>query len=172
MLKPQDLVVLLKLVVAEPGTAFWRIASELQLSPSAVHRSLERAAHAGLYQPATKTADLRALHEFLAHGAKYVFPPVQQGEARGMATAWAAQPLSDRLSASGKAVPVWPYALGDSRGVALMPIHKVVPKAAAHDSQLRELLALFDAIRIGAPREREMAIEILSERLNAKAAPP
>lgn len=172
MLKPQDIVVLLKLVVAEPGWTFWQIANELEMSPSAVHRSLERADRAGLYQPARKKVRQDALLEFLSHGGKYVFPPALQGEARGFPTAWAAPPLANRLSSSRENIPVWPHALGKARGIALSPIHPMVPKAALKTPPLGEMLTLFDAIRIGKAREQEMAIEELGMRLGAKAASP
>ena len=169
MLKPQDIVVLMKLAVAAPGWTFWQISRELQMSPSAVHRSLERAALAGLYRPAGKEVDRRALLEFLAHGAKYVFPPAMLGEARGFATAWAAPPLANRLSSSRENIPVWPHAMGDVRGIGLNPIHPIVPEAARQSPPLKELLTLFDAIRIGNAREREIAIEELAARLDVKA---
>lgn len=171
MLKPQDIVVLLKLVDEAPGWTFSRIAGELDFSPSAVHRSLARAGQAGLYQAGLRSVNRDALLEFLAHGGRYVFPPVRQGEARGIPTAWAAPPLAKRLSFSQENVPVWPDARGDTRGIALAPIHSVVPKVAREDPRLGELLALFDAVRIGNARERKLAIAELGTRLNAKATP-
>ena len=52
MLKPQDLLVLLKLIVAPSPAAPWTYASlaaSLHMSSSEVHAALGRAAHAGLY---------------------------------------------------------------------------------------------------------------------------
>jgi len=170
MLKPQDIVVLLKLVVSSPGWTFWKIASELGLSPSAIHRSLERAAKAGLYAAAREEVNRPALLEFLVHGGKYVFPPVRQGEARGLPTAWAAPPLAGQLSSSKENVPVWAHPHGTMRGIALAPIHAVVPEVARKDPPLGELLSLFDAIRIGGARERSLAAEALRERLDVKGA--
>lgn len=169
MLKPQDIVVLLKLAGQQPGWTFERIAAELDLSPSAVHRSLDRADRAGLYDRRQKRVNGIALLEFLAHGVKYVFPAIRQGEARGLPTAWAAPPLAGRLSFSRENVPVWPYALGKVRGIALEPLHSVVPEAASQDRQLGEALALVDAIRIGNARERALAVEELAHRLGVGA---
>ncbi len=167
MLKAQDIVVLLKLVGQAPDWTFSRIADELGLSASAVHRSLERAGLSGLYDAKERKVNRAALIEFLLHGARYVFPPVRQGEARGMPTAWAAPPLSEQLLASRANAPVWPYAKGKVRGIALEPLHPVVPGAAARDPQLGELLTLFDAIRIGNARERGLAAKELGRRLEA-----
>lgn len=166
MLKPQDIVVLLKLTGQQPGWTFEKVATELDLSPSAVHRSIDRAKQAGLYDARRKTVNRAALLEFLAHGARYVFPAVRQGEARGVPTAWAAAPMVDLLSSSQENAPVWPYALGKVRGIALEPLHPAVPEAAGRDRQLGEALALFDAIRIGNARERALAVEELAQRLD------
>ena len=171
MLKSQDIVVLLRLAGQPPGWTFERIAVELDLSPSAVHRSLERAQQAGLYDAGRKAVDRAALLEFLAHGARYVFPATMHGEARGIPTAWAAPPLADRLSSSRQNAPVWPHALGKVRGIALEPLHPVVPEAARRDRRLGELFALFDAIRIGSARERSLAVKELEHRLGAKPVP-
>jgi hypothetical protein len=169
MLKPQDLVVLMKLVGEKPGWTFEKVAAQVDLSPSAIHRGLARAQQAGLYDVRRKRVNALALFEFLSHGARYVFPPVRSGEARGIPTAWAAPPLADRLSASGENIPVWPYALGKARGIALEPLHPVVPGAALRDPEFAQLPALFDAIRIGDARTRGLAIEELKRRLDIEA---
>lgn len=46
-----------------------------------------------------------------------------------MPTAYAAEPLSHEISVGNDPIPIWPYAQGKSRGVALEPLHKNVPKA-------------------------------------------
>lgn len=170
MLKPQDIVVLMKLVLEKPGWTFEKVAGEIDLGPSAIHRSLARAQKAGLYDVRRKRVNALALFEFLAHGARYVFPAIRSGEARGIPTAWAAPPLVDRLSASGENIPVWPHALGNARGIALEPLHPVVPGAALRDPEFAELLALFDAIRVGDARERRLAVDELGQRLGVKAS--
>jgi len=171
MLKPQDLVVLLKLVHQPENWTFEKLGKELDMSPSAVHRSLDRGQQAGLYNAGRRKINRAALLDLLVHGAKYFFPPIMRGEARGFATAWAAPPLAKRLSSSRQNVPVWPHPQGDVRGIALEPLHPVAPDAASRDPQLAELLALFDAIRIGNARERELAGEELQQRLGAKTLP-
>lgn len=164
-MKSQDIVVLLKLVDLPAGWTFEQLARDLEMSTSAVHRSLERAEHAGLYSSWSRTIDRRALTEFLVHGARYAFPPVRSGEARGVATAWAAPPLSDEIAASSGGSPVWPYGKGRSRGIALEPLHSSVPAVVTRDRGLWEKLALFDAIRIGSSRERNLAAKHLKKLL-------
>jgi hypothetical protein len=60
---------------------------------------------------------------------------------------------------------VWPYALGEQRGLALAPLHGSAIEASRIDPELRERLALVDALRIGGPRVKGVAAELLSPRL-------
>jgi hypothetical protein len=60
--------------------------------------------------------------------------------------------------------------MGPRRGIALAPVHTIVPNAARKDPKLGELLALFDAIRIGNAREQELATKLLAEHLDASTA--
>lgn len=166
MLNPQDLFVLLKLACIPSGS--WTFASlghELGLSPSVVHRGLDRAAMGSLYQPRRKAVASGALTELLVHGARFVYPAERSGEARGLPTAWAAPPLTAVLVSREENPPIWPDALGEVRGFAIEPLHSAVPDAARRDNRLWELLALFDAIRIGGPRERSLAGEMLEKRI-------
>lgn len=167
MLRPQDLFILLKLAcVPAGGWTFASLAHDLGLSPSAVHRGLERAAMGSLYQPRRKAIAPGALLELLLHGARFVYPAARIGEARGVPTAWAALPLSGILRSSEENAPIWPDAMGEVRGWAIEPLHPAVPDAARRDPRLWELLALFDSIRIGGPRERSLAGEELERRIS------
>ena len=170
MLRPHDILVLLKLALWGSNWTFDLLAHELGLSASAVHRSVHRATAAGLYNPNRREVDRPALEEFLVHGLRYVFPPRWGGEARGIPTAWAASPLADELSQGDNNPPVWPDPQGDVRGIALEPLDPRVPDAVKRDEELSHLLALIDAIRIGGPRERALAAEGLKARLRGKTA--
>jgi DNA-binding Lrp family transcriptional regulator len=165
VLKPQDILILLKLSGEPPSWTFDSIAHELGLSQSAVHRSLQRAGEAGLYDGARRRVKPGALLEFLSHGLKYVFPPVWAGEARGRPTAWGAPPMSKALLSSGHNLPVWPDAHGEARGIALQPLHSSVLDAVRKDKDLWEFLALVDSLRIGNARERNLAEKKLKKKL-------
>ena len=84
---------------------------------------------------------------------------------RGLATAHAAPPLNNIISAQSDLF-VWPTAKGTTRGQSIMPLYKTVPEAAIKDTKLYELLALADAIRVGRAREVNIAIEELKKRIN------
>jgi hypothetical protein len=169
MLRSQDILVVLKLATSGPIWTYDHIAHELGLSASAVHRSVERATRAGLFNQGRREVNRPALLEFLVHGVRYVFPPEWGGEARGIPTAWAAAPLSSSLAQSGQNPPVWPTPDGKTRGIALEPLDPRVGDAVVRDPLLGELLALVDAIRIGSARERALAAKELKARLPGKA---
>jgi hypothetical protein len=61
--------------------------------------------------------------------------------------------------------PVWPDAQGNQRGVTFHPLYPTAPLAARKDRVLYEFLALFDALRGGTARERQLAARILAERV-------
>jgi len=73
--------------------------------------------------------------------------------------------LSSHFRAGGDPPPVWPHPKGTVRGTTLLPLYQKLPEAALDSPELYELLALFDALRIGRARERKLAIELIEERL-------
>jgi len=167
-LKPQDVLVLLKLAVSpERRYTFDELAASVGMSPSEVHAALKRAEQAGLLNRATRVPNRRALVEFLVHGLKYVYSAERGSITRGMPTAHAAPPLSERFAPTDGLPPVWPDPTGAVRGEEFRPLYKSATKAAKNDPKLYELLALVDAVRGGRAREREMAEAELRTRLLA-----
>ena len=166
MLKPQDIVILLKLVtIGGRPWSYGSLANELAMSPSEVHSGIKRAGVARLFDSQRKVPLLQALLEFLVHGVKYAYPPERGPLTRGVPTGYAAAPLKSLINQPDEAPPVWPDAEGRVRGYALAPLYRSVPKAVGRDPRLYELLALVDAVRDGRARERELAVKELSRQL-------
>ncbi len=166
-LKPQDIVVLLKLLNAgNKRPSYAQLAVDLYMSPSEVHASIRRARAARLVHGPElgDRVNTKALGEFLVHGIRYAFPPEKGGMTRGMPTSSAAKPLSDQMTQE-EPVPVWPFEHGSKRGYAFLPLYKKVPQAALKDPELYQLLSLVDALRDGSVRERELAKREISARL-------
>ena len=143
------------------------MAKELAISPSEVHAAMRRAQAAGLlHGPELSNRPIAfALEEFLIHGVKYAFPAERGGLSRGVPTAYAAQPLKRLIAAGDEPIPVWPYAKGESRGIAFAPFYRLQPIAALQDPLLYSELALLDAIRGGRARERKLAEQELTRIL-------
>ena len=112
------------------------------------------------------------LAEFALHGAKYAFPGVRLPLAVGVPTSHSA-PAFAGVFAAGSIDFVWPHPNGSVRGVGVEPLHPSVPFAAMQDPTLYDMLALFDALRVGKARERGMALErlrVLLEPVAPKSA--
>ena len=168
VLKPQDLAVALRLFLLRgEHRPYAALAHELKLSPFEVHAAVQRLMSArltverdGAFRPV-----LSALRPFVINGAPYVYPPVLGEVTRGFPTAHAVSPLRDQVNFSAHDVFVWPHAEGTTRGTALLPLYPKLPLAAREIPDYYVLLALFDALRAGQARERELARKHLEERL-------
>jgi hypothetical protein len=167
-LKPQDLAVALKLVCLNGLTVpYAGLAKSMHLSVFEAHSCVARLTNARL----VGTTDgvhkiiLPIFGPFLQFGAPYMFPAIKGEVTVGFPTAHAVSPLREQLLVSDDLPPVWPHAEGPRRGNSLLALYPNLPLAANQDSKLYELLALFDALRIGQAREREVVNKMLSKIL-------
>ncbi len=169
-LKPQDVVVLLKLVAI--GSRSWTyagLAREIGMSASEVHAAVKRLTVAQLCFPDTQTVFHGNAVEFLVSGVRYAFPALRGAQTVGLPTSYAAPPLDREISPGNTLPPVWSSRHGTVTGIALTPLYPSVPEIAHADPQLYELLALLDALRTGKARERMIAGRIIKDRVYAAA---
>jgi hypothetical protein len=173
-MKPQDIVILAKLISFSEKDLEWSqnsIAVELCLSPSQINASLKRLVESGLITPYHSRSKpfpiLQACEEFFIHGFKYCFPAKIGQITRGIATSYAAPPLNSEIVIGNDPVPVWPSAIGNIRGVELIPLYPCVPESIQKypDEIFYKILTLLDAIRSGRARERNIAVQKISEIL-------
>ena len=191
MLKPQDIVMLLKMLamITIPKETPSELLSQGQLaihlcmSASEVNAGTKRLTQAGLLVLTNKKELLlqfprnlillpsrAACEECLISGVKYFFPAKLGGLTRGIVTSYAAPVFKKQIVIGDTPVPIWPYAEGDQLGLALEPLYSSVPKSVMQypDQLFYDLLALVDAIRSGRARERNMAIKLLREKLHGE----
>ena len=169
-LKPQDLVLALKLVTL--GAAGWTqpgIARALHMSAGEVNHGLKRLALCHLYLPAERRVVRASLQELLISGLRYVFPAQLGLIGVGMPTAFSAAPFAEKLRLGDDDRVVWlaSGAAATTRGRVIDPLYPSAPLAAAEDPKLHELLALADILRVGRARERSLARTELEKRLAA-----
>ncbi len=168
-MKPQDILVLLKLVAIESKSwSYADLSASLGISSSQLHSAIKRTKASKLTIEKNKkiVPNIRNLKEFLIHGAKYTFVAERGEPTRGIPTSYAAPPLKEMLLLSSDGpVPVWPDPEGEVRGITFYPIYKTSPQAAKKDQKLYELLVLVDSIRGGRAREQELAKKELIKRL-------
>ncbi|WP_281336132.1 hypothetical protein [Flavobacterium eburneipallidum] len=163
-MKPQDILVLLKIIALDNKE--WQqltLAQELNMSQSEISQSLQRSKYAQLVDFSGKKVNKVAFYEFLIHGLSYVFPQRPAAVVRGIATAHSAAPINEMIQATE--AYVWPYAKGNTRGQAVIPLYSSAIEASLKDAALHELLAMTDVLRVGSTREKEIARVELKKRI-------
>ncbi len=166
-ISPHDIVILFKIITY--GEEPWYqipLAEALFISQSEVSKSLVRSKFAGLLDSSGKRVYKLALMEFLQYGIRYVFPQRPGAIVRGIPTAHSAMPLKEVIQSEENYV--WPSGKGTMRGQSIIPLYPSVVNAVQTDSKLYELLALVDALRVGRAREKQLAVELLNERIKAQ----
>jgi hypothetical protein len=167
-LKPQDLAMAFKLVcLAGQKMSYIELARAMQMSQFEAHACMARLTSARLLTQVDGAPALvmPAFRPLVLQGAAYFFPAVRGEVTVGFPTAYGVEPLKSKVLFSDELPPVWPHPDGPVRGSTLLPLYPKLPLAAQADPALYELLALFDALRIGQARERELARSLLEERL-------
>ena len=147
------------------------LSSSLGVSKSEVDASIKRSISVGMAMRDRNTnypkVNTKALLEFLVHGLRYVFPAKPGAIARGIPTSFAAPVMEGDLMTAGDHIYVWPDPKGKSSGQSVAPLFKSVPEAVKKDPLLYECLALIDALRLGSPREANLAENLLNERIRS-----
>ena len=165
MLKPRDIVVLLKTKIVPHKWTYKELAESLEISSSEVHASLKNCDRSGLYVDRKRKVLNSALIEFLVHGIRYSFPTKPGALVKGIPTAHSAEPLKGMLVTNKDNAYVWSSENGQTRGQAIEPLHKCVPIAVQKDQKLYQLLSLVDGLRIGRAREQDFAAQELHRLL-------
>jgi hypothetical protein len=163
-MRPQDIVILLKIVVL--GNKEWQfqdLSRSLYISSAEVSESLNRSSFSGLIDTNRKKVARIAFTEFLKYGLPYVFPQTPGPLSRGMATSHGHPLLKKHIVSSSSYV--WPDFEGMDYGQAIEPLYPNQVKAAKEDEKLYEALAMLDAIRVGKVREKKFAFDYFSNLL-------
>ena len=163
-MRPQDVVLLLKLVLEE-GNSWTQIsmAKALSMSQSEVSESLARSGYARLLFEKGRKVAREPLMNFLQYGISHVFPQKPGNIMRGIPTAHSAPPLNYLIQSDEHYV--WPYAKGQVRGHSIQPLYSAILPVIEQDKELYELLALIDSLRVGKAREKSLAIDLLKKKI-------
>lgn len=179
-IKSQDLGLLLKLLSLQKQEALGHsdtttytvrnLEAATGIGKSQISNSLRRCFDVGLAKKDRKSGvprvNTRSLLEFIVHGVKYVFPAKPGQLVRGIGTAFAAPVLENHLFSAGELSPVWADPRGTRKGLEVTPLFKSVGQAVRDDPELYALLALVDAIRMGNPREANLAKDLLKKHMD------
>jgi hypothetical protein len=162
-MRPQDIVVLLKLLTIDSNWQYRNLADSLYLSLSEISESLNRSRIAGLIDESRKRVFKQSLMEFIEYGLHYVFPQQPGTMVIGIPTAHSYGLFSSKFNPDLNYV--WADEMGSMRGLSITPLYKGVPRAVKNDDKLHLLLAAIDIIRVGKTRELKVALEILKSEI-------
>ena len=117
-LKPQDLLVLLKVAAHPPQRwTYATLGEALAMSASEAHASVKRAVASGLAVAAGRGdwSPVRpSLLQFVQHGVRFVWPASTGPVKRGVPTAFGAEPLASLVNAAAGEAPVWEHPKGSA----------------------------------------------------------
>lgn len=159
-MRPQDIVILLKILTTDNQWQYRDIAADLAVSISEISESLHRSHIAGLIDESRRKVHRQSLMEFIEHGLHYVFPQLPGTIVTGLPTGHSHPFFKNKFSVEIEYV--WPDVNGTTRGLAINPLYKGVTSAVKKDEQLYKLLSCIDVIRMGKVREKKIAIKELS----------
>ena len=164
-LRPQDIVVLLKIIVLGQETPWSQLtlANDLFMSQSEISQSIARSKYSGLLNVLGKSVNYLSFMEFLQYGIRYIFPQRPGPLVRGVPTAHSAEPLKSLINSEEDYV--WPSSKGTNRGHSILPLYPSVIDAVKIDNNLYEMLAMVDTLRVGKSREKEIAVQELKRRI-------
>lgn len=177
MLKPQDMLVLVRLLIArkrQEVVTYPQLSQWTGLSASETHASVRRATACGLltgmlangvgafpWSPAPA-----ACQEFLLHGLKYVFPLEIGVVQRGIPTGTSAPGMNEgSQSVLEGDTWVWPHADGTEKGIGIKPLYRTVPQVVRSDEMLHQAMAALDLLRCSSHRPRRLGENWLKENL-------
>ena|SRR5688572_8242367 len=144
-MRPQDIVVLLKIVVlAQTGNDWLKkdLADTLNLAESDITKVCERLRFTGLIV-GTRVQSL-TFYEYLIYGLKATFPPSLGPEVRGLLTGSGALPESNIAGSDY----VWAHAEGKTKGTSITPLYSEVVFASEKDHNLYLALSACEMLRV------------------------
>jgi len=170
-MKPQDIFVLSGLLVQNRKKPVYlvNLAGQLGIQPSVAHYAVLRLKKSGFLGGTLGNLHLYAIQEFLLHGFRYVFPPQLGPPEKGLPTGAAAEPLKSKFHSVSDLDMVWPHISGKIRGTSIQPLYPSVPEAIQKSPPLHQFLALLDALRAGKARERNLAADLIREKIELGA---
>lgn len=166
-MRPQDVAVLLKIIISDSSWMSKTIAEDLFLSQSEVSYSLQRSALAELLDHSKRKVMRNAFLEFIQYGLPRVFPAIRGAITIGVPTAFSAPVILPYFMTNQHTEKVvWSHPEGEARGETISPLYPNAVQAALKDQTLYELLSLVDVMRVGRVREKEIALKLLQEKFS------
>ena len=164
-IRPQDIVVLLKIVVLARSGNDWLkkdLADSLNLANSEITKVFERLRFTGLI--VGNRVQYLTFYEYLIYGLKATFPPTLGPEVKGLVTGSGALPESNIAGSDY----VWTHAEGKTKGTSITPLYSEVVFASEKDHNLYLALSACEMLRVGRVREINFARQWLKVFITGK----
>lgn len=175
MIKPQDVVLLVRLFHRQGVITQGQLAQALFISVSEINAGLRRLGQSHLISLQNGCWVVHPEHftEFLIRALPYIFP-AERGEPT---TGLRVKPdfaLSSDWIIEKDMQPVWPHEASSDQGFMLKPLYPTVPKACLQDTGLYQWMAVLDTLRDWEHPLKPQAtrwIKALTKKPQASSAP-
>lgn len=178
-MQPQDLLILLLMMLDRRPLMQKDIADRLGISPAAVSYAMARLESIGLLANNRQTVMRRKVLDFIRYAIGIIYPAELGPQVRGIPTARSAHLLDpgasfdESIDQKVDAIQsyVWKAGDGTAIGTAIKPIYPSVSKVALMERRLYQVLNLIDVVRVGNIREQKLAYQALENQLLDNESP-
>lgn len=164
-LKPQDIVILGKLITDSQWPAQKDISESLKVSQSEVSHALKTLEQVGLINLKLKKINKLAVNEFITHALKFFYPIEKKGIGRGVLIGPSFSAFREKIH-SDEYNYVWPDPNGESKGIIVTPLLPELSANVKDDHKLFLFLNVIEIFRgLGGVRHLQEAQKILKDLL-------
>lgn len=165
VIKPQDVVILGKLISEKVWPSQKDIGDSLKLSQAEISHALKTLDQIGLISLTTKKINKLAVTEFITHGLKYIYPIEKKGTGRGMLIGPSSTTFKGRVQ-SDEYNYIWPDPNGNSKGIVVTPLLPELSNSVKENEILYTFLNVVEIFRgLGGVRHIQEAQKILKDIL-------
>jgi hypothetical protein len=165
VIKPQDIVILGKLLSEKVWPSQTEIGISLKLSQAEVSHALKTLGYVGLINLPTKKINKLAVIEFITHALKYLYPIEKSGTGRGILIGPSSSIFKGRVH-SDEYSYIWPDPNGESKGIIVNPLIPQLTASIMENKILYNFLNIVEIFRgLGGVRHLQEAHKLLRDIL-------
>lgn len=165
VIKPQDVVILGKLISEKVWPSQKEIGDSLKLSQAEISHALKTLDQIGLINLTTKKINKLAVTEFITHALKFLYPIEKKGTGRGILIGPSSSTFKGKVQ-SDEYNYIWPDPNGDSKGIVVTPLLPELSNSVKENDILYTFLNVVEIFRgLGGVRHIQEAQKILQDIL-------
>ena len=164
-IKPQDVVILGKLISEKVWPSQKEIGESLKISQAEISHALKTLDHVGLINLTTKTINKLAVTEFITHALKFLYRIEKKGTGRGILIGPSSSTFKGKVQ-SDEYNYIWPDPSGDSKGIVITPLITELSSSVMENEIMYKFLNIVEIFRgLGGVRHVQEAQKILKDIL-------